>query len=177
MSAEVLELWDSLIQNNASLTDVQYKFRDLTDVSETYTPAAFNDYAEKHRGQIKLFETEALVIASALMVEVQKAEKGLNRNLTKDEKKTIMKNTVVLYTGGTAISNSHCKELGQNFPYVQFHLYDPRHMDVSDLNATNREFETNVSGYAKQFVFHQEYFQKSTVEQWFEWKKENPDGW
>lgn len=174
MSAEVLELWDSLIQNNASLTDVQYKFRDLTDVSRTYTPAAFNDYAEKHRGQIKLFETEALVIASALMVEVKKAEKGLNRNLTKDEKKTIMKNTVVLYTGGTAISNSHCKELGQNFPYVQFHLYDPRHMDVSYLNKKNPDFETNVSESVEQFVFHQEYFQKSTVEQWFEWKKVNP---
>lgn len=174
MSAEVLELWDSLIQNNASLKDVQYKFRDLTDVSQTYTPAAFNDYAEKHRGQIKLFETEALVIASALMVEVKKAEKGLNRKLTKDEKKTIMKNTVVLYTGGTAISNSHCKELGQNFPCVQFHLYDPRHMDVSYLNEKNPDFETNVSESMEQFVFHQEYFQKSTVEQWFEWKKANP---
>ena len=173
MSTQVTGLWDSIINANQNLSDIQYKFEQLHDETRHYFPAALNQYAEKHRGQMKLFVTEALVIASALQIELDKAIRVLGP-LSTDQKANIMKNTVVLYTGGTALSNSHCKQLGLDFPYVQFHLYDPRHMDVGDLNMIHEDFSTNVSTDKQQFVFHQEYFQKSTIKTWWTWKQKNP---
>ena len=166
-------LWDSIINANQNLSDIPDKFEQHHDETRHYFPAALNQYAEKHRGQMKLFVTEALVIASALQIELDKAMRVLGP-LSTDQKTNIMKNTVVLYTGGTALSNSHCKQLGMDFPYVQFHLYDPRHMDVGDLNMIHEDFSTNVSTDKQQFVFHQEYFQKSTIKTWWTWKQKNP---
>ena len=65
MSTQVTGLWDSIINANQNLSDIQYKFEQLHDETRHYSPAALNQYAEKHRGQMKLFVTEALVIASA----------------------------------------------------------------------------------------------------------------
>lgn len=175
-SEACLELWDNFGLKDLTLTVDENA--DMTD-SKEYDPSNYPILNKSgHNGQNKLFIGETLFLSSVLLLAYEREKEKLNQDvLDLEQKKTILRNTVVIYTGAAGPMLSHLRELGKNFP-VCFHCYDPKIIKDSNFHqgdkAWNNNYGTNTTKTQSQFVFHQKFFNKKVAEEWKQFKKDNP---
>jgi len=150
--------------------------------TEKYRAGAFDQDIDLHDGQLKLALNEYLALSLAMLYELEKFDKTPKDLRPSDMfgPKDILKRTVVLYIGAAGGATSHLQQLAHCFPNVKFHLYDPRLMEVDNLNNVNKEFTTlvesdNPEEDKKQFTFHQQFFRDHDVKTWQRWKETHPN--
>lgn len=175
-SEACLELW-----NNFGLKDLTLTVDENEDMQDpkNYDPSNYPILNKSgHDGQKKLFISETLFLSSVLLLAYEREKEKLKKDVLElEQKKTILRNTVVIYTGAAGPMLSHLRELGKNFP-VCFHCYDPKIFKdpkfQQEDEAWKKNYGTNTTDTQSQFVFHQEFFNKEVAEKWKKFKNNNP---